>query len=135
MVASSLSESASRRQCKSSMESLFRLFTQLMALQAPLLSEKKSLQCWTCKSAEGTIQFMLLLWQVHSDTKGLLLLRQVVTQTYVYLNVFHRHATVWGVEPFMTHQTSRLVSTGACGVGQDQAAEHSAQKSPTAFCQ
>lgn len=45
------------------------------------------------------------------------------------------NVTAWGVEPVMIHQTSWLVSTGACDVRQDQAAEHSAQKSLIAFCQ
>ena len=67
--------------------------------------------------------------------EGVWLLRQVVTQTYVCFTVFHSHVTAWGVEPVMIHQTSWLVSTGACDVRQDQAAEHSAQKSLIAFCQ
>ncbi len=115
------------------MDSLFRLFTQLMALQAPLLSEKKSLQCWTCKSAGHTIQFVLLLRQVHNDTMGFLLLRQVVTQTDVCCTVFHTHVTVWAMEPIMTHRTPWLGSTGACDIGKDPAAEHS-KKSLTAVC-
>ncbi len=34
---------------------------------------------------------------------------------------FIRYLTVWGVEPVVTHQTSRLVSTGVCGVQEKQA--------------
>ena len=36
--------------------------------------------------------------------------------------------TVWGVEPVVTHQTSWLESTGACGVRQTQTGGSSGQK-------
>ncbi len=42
--------------------------------------------------------------------------------------MFTYYLTVWGVEPIVTHQTSWLVSTGACGVQENQAGGSSVQE-------
>lgn len=47
-----------------------------------------------------------------------------MTQTDVCCTLFHMHVTVWAV----THRTPWLGSTGACDIGNDPAAEHSAPK-------
>ncbi len=41
---------------------------------------------------------------------------------------FISYLTVWGVEPVVAHQTSRLESTGVCGAQQKQAGGSSVQK-------